>query len=71
MADRVLTGHGIAPNRFALAIAPHLTGKALAAYNAMSANDTTDFALVRTAVLRRFHVDAKHYREKVSFRHSR
>ena len=65
MADRVLTGHGIAPNRFALAIAPHLTGKALAAYNAMSANDTTDFALVRTAVLRRFHVDAKHYRKKL------
>ncbi|XP_065189581.1 uncharacterized protein LOC135820198 [Sycon ciliatum] len=63
-AERLLIGYGVPPDRRALAIVPHLKGKARSAYNNLPAGDSKDFVLIRTAVLARFRLDAEEYRLK-------
>ncbi|XP_065195252.1 uncharacterized protein LOC135826576 [Sycon ciliatum] len=63
-AERLLIGYGVPPDRRALAIVPHLKGKARSAYNNLPVGDSKDFVLIRTAVLARFRLDAEEYRLK-------
>lgn len=64
MVETVLSGHRIDQSRHALAIAPYLTGKALAAFHSLPPSEASDFAKVRAAVLGRFQVDAESYRRR-------
>ena len=64
MVERVLAGHGIVESRFALAVAPQLTGKARVAYNSLPLTDSMDYRKVKAAVLRRFQISAETYHER-------
>ena len=64
MVERVLAGHGIVESRFALAVAPQLTGKARVAYNSLPLTDSMDYRKVKEAVLRRFQISAETYHER-------
>eukprot|EP00117_Sycon_ciliatum_P047725 scpid105399/ scgid34057/ len=64
MVASVLQGRGISPNRHALAVTSYLTGKALAAYNALPSSDLGDFDKVKAAVLGRFQIDGGAYRRR-------
>ena len=60
--ERVMQAHEIPENRWAIHLAPQLTGKAQLAYAAVSPADVGDYSAVKAAILARYDINTEAYR---------
>ena len=62
--ERVMQAHEIPENRWAIHLAPQLTGKAQLAYAAVSPADVGDYSAVKAAILARYDINTEAYRRQ-------
>ena len=62
--ERVMRAYEVKENRWAVKLAPQLTGKAQQAYAAMRAEDAGTYQLLKVAILRRYDISDETYRQR-------
>ena len=62
--ERTMREYEIEEERWALKLAPQLTGKAQQAYAAMEQSQATDYDAVKTAILRQYEINDETYRQR-------
>ncbi|KAL5489194.1 hypothetical protein EMCRGX_G018260 [Ephydatia muelleri] len=62
--ERVMRAYEVKENRWAVKLAPQLTGKAQQAYAAMRAEDAGTYQLLKEAILRRYDISDETYRQR-------
>ena len=62
--ERVMRAYEIKEERWAVKLAPYLTGKAQLAYAAMRAEDTGSYRCLKDAILRRYDISEETYRRR-------
>eukprot|EP00731_Ephydatia_muelleri_P007213 Em0003g1461a len=62
--ERIMHAYEVKDERWAVKIAPQLTGKAQQAYAAMKAEDAGNYQLVKEAILRRYDISEQTYRQR-------
>eukprot|EP00731_Ephydatia_muelleri_P034136 Em0048g12a len=62
--ERIMRAYEVKDERWAVKIAPQLTGKAQQAYAAMKAEDAGNYQLVKEAILRRYDISEQTYRQR-------
>ena len=62
--ERVMTVYSIDRTRWAIKLAPQLSGRALQAYAALSADRASDYQEVKKAILRRYDIGEETYRQR-------
>eukprot|EP00731_Ephydatia_muelleri_P001970 Em0001g1970a len=62
--EQIMRAYEVKDERWAVKIAPQLTGKAQQAYAAMKAEDAGNYQLVKEAILRRYDISEQTYRQR-------
>ena len=65
--ERVMTGYKIPEGRWAMQLAPQLSGKAQQAYASLGADAAADYREIKKAILRRYDVCEETYRQRFRF----
>ena len=61
--ERVMTLYALPPDRWAVKLAPQLTGRAQQAYDAMATADAGAYSEMKKAILRRYDISEETYRQ--------
>ena len=62
--ERVMRAYEVPEERWAVKLAPQLTGKAQQAYAAMGAEDAGEYTALKEAILRRYDISEETYRQR-------
>ena len=62
--ERVMRAYEVSEERWAVKLAPQLTGKAQQAYAAMGAEDAGEYTALKEAILRRYDISEETYRQR-------
>ena len=62
--ERMMTVYGVDESRWAIKLAPQLTGRAQQAYAAMSSTDAGAYQKVKKAIFRRYDINEETYRQR-------
>ena len=63
--ERAVEAHNVPPEKWAVLLAPQLTGKALHAYAAMGNEEAKDYEQVKGAIFRRYDINEETYRRRL------
>ncbi len=62
--ERLMRAYEVSEDRWALKLAPQLTGKAQHAYAAMDTSQSADYTALKAAILRRYDINDETYRQR-------